>query len=43
MEEDDDFEPALEALGVVSFALAVVFVGFEALVSDSMATSLGTF
>ena len=42
-EEDDDFEVDLEAVDVVSFALAVVSLGFNALVSDSMsvATSLG--
>ena len=41
--EDDDFELDLEAVDVVSFALAVVSLGFNALVSDSMsvATSLG--
>ena len=36
MEEDDDFKPALEALGVVSFALAVVSLGSKVLVSDSI-------
>ena len=42
-EKDDDFEVDLEAVDVVSFALAVVSLGFNALVSDSMsvATSLG--
>ena len=42
-EKDDNFEVDLEAVDVVSFALAVVSLGFNALVSDSMsvATSLG--
>ena len=42
-EKDDDFEVDLEAVDVVSFALAVVSLGFNALVSDSMsvATVLG--
>ena len=35
-EEDDDFEVDLEAVDVVSFALAVVSLGFNALASDSM-------
>ena len=41
-EEDDDFELELDAVDVVSFALAVVSLGFNALVSDSilMATAL---
>ena len=35
-EEDDDFEVDLETVDVVSFALAVVSLGFNALVSDSI-------
>ena len=35
-EEDDDFEVDLETFDVVSFALAVVSVGFDALASDSI-------
>ena len=35
-EEDDDFEVELEAVDVVSCALAVVPLGFNALVSDSI-------
>ena len=35
-EEDDDFKVDLEALDVVSFALAVVSLGFNALASDSI-------
>ena len=35
-EEDDDFEVELEAVDDVSFALAVVSLGFNALVSDSI-------
>jgi hypothetical protein len=34
--EDDDFEVDLEAVDVVSFALAVVSVGFDTLDSDSI-------
>ena len=34
--EEDDFEVELEAVDVVSFALVVVFLGFKALVSESM-------
>ena len=33
---DDDFELDLEAVDVVSCALAVVSLGFKALVSDSI-------
>ena len=35
-EEDDDFEVDLEAVEVVSFALAVVSLGFNTLASDSI-------
>ena len=35
-EEEDDFEVDLEAVDVVSFALAVVSLGSKALVSDSI-------
>ena len=35
-EGDDDFEVDLEAVDVVSCALAVVSLGFNALVSDSI-------
>ena len=35
-EEDDDLEVDLEAVDVVSFALAVVSLGFNALASDSI-------
>ena len=35
-EEDDDFEVELEAVDVVSFALAVVSLGANALASDSI-------
>ena len=37
--EDDDFELDLEAVDVVSFALAVVSLGFNALVSGSIAAA----
>ena len=40
-EEDDDFEVDLEAVEVVSFALAVVSLGFNALVSGSIAAATG--
>ena len=33
---DDDFELDLEAVDVVSFAFAVVFLGVNAVVSDSI-------
>ena len=39
-EEDDDFELALEAVDVVSFALAVVSLGSKALVSDSILAAM---
>ncbi len=39
-EEDDDFEVELEAVDVVSFALAVVSLGFNALVSDSILVAM---
>ena len=35
-DEEDDFEVDLEAVDVVSCALAVVSLGFKALVSDSI-------
>ena len=35
-EEDDDLEVDLEAVDVVSFALAVVSLGFNALASNSI-------
>ena len=35
-EEDDDFEVELEAVDVVSYALAVGSLGFNALVSGSI-------
>jgi len=35
-EEEDDFEVDLEAVDVVSFASAVVSLGFNALASDSI-------
>jgi hypothetical protein len=35
-EGDDDFEVDLDAVDIVSFALAVVSLGFNALVSDSI-------
>ena len=35
-EEDDDFEVDLDAVDVVSFALVVVSLGFDALASDSI-------
>ena len=35
-EKDDDFEVDLEAVDVVSFAVAVVSLGFNALASDSI-------
>ena len=35
-DEDVDFEVELEAVDVVSFALAVVSLGFNALVFDSI-------
>jgi hypothetical protein len=35
-EEDDDFEVDLETVDGVSFALAVVSLGFNALASDSI-------
>ena len=35
-EEDDDLEVDLEAVDVVSFAWAVVSLGFDALASDSI-------
>ena len=35
-EEDDDFDVELDAVNVVSFALAVVFLGSKALVSGSI-------
>ena len=42
-DEEDDFEVDLEAVDVVSFALVVVSLGCNSLVSDSItvATSLG--
>ena len=39
-EEDDDFEVELEAVDVVSFALAVVSLGSKALVSDSILAAM---
>ena len=39
-EEDDDFEVNLDAVDVVSFALAVVFLGSKALVSDSILAAM---
>ena len=36
MEEEDDFEVELDAVDVVSFALAVVSLGSKVLVSDSI-------
>ena len=39
-EEDDDFEVELEAVDVVSFVLAVVSLGFNALVSDSILVAM---
>ena len=39
-EEDDDFEVELDAVDVVSFALAVVFLGSKALVSDSILAAM---
>ena len=35
-EKDDDFEVELDAVDVVSFALVVVSLGFNAAVSDSI-------
>ena len=35
-EEDEDLEVELDVVDVVSFALAVVSLGFNALVSDSI-------
>ena len=35
-DEEDDFEVELDAVDVVSFALAVGSLGFNALVSDSI-------
>ena len=35
-EEDDDFEVDLDAVDIVSFALAVVSLGFKVLASDSI-------
>ena len=35
-DEEDDFEVELDAVDVVSFALAVFSLGFNALVSDSI-------
>ena len=35
-EEDDDFEVELDAVDDVSFALAVISLGFKALVSGSI-------
>ena len=39
-EEDDDFEVGLEAVDVVSFALAVGSLGSKALVSDSILAAM---
>jgi hypothetical protein len=35
-DEEDDFEVELDAVDVVSFALAVISLGINALVSDSI-------
>ena len=39
-EEDVDFEVELDAVDVVSLALAVVSLGFKALVSDSILAAM---
>ena len=39
-EEDDDFEVELDAVHVVSFALVVVSLGFNLLVSDSILAAM---
>ena len=39
-EEEDDFEVELDAVDVVSFALAVVSLGSKALVSDSILAAM---
>ena len=39
-EEEDDLEVELEAVDVVSFVLAVVSLGFNALVSDSILVAM---
>ena len=38
--EEDAFEVELEAVDVASFALAVVSLGFKALVSDSILAAM---
>ena len=39
-EEEDDFEVELDAVDVVSFALAVVSLGFKPLASDSIVAAM---